>query len=108
MFPRTRRRWLYVINGTIQQAAAVRFAAATVLEPASQFGRAALDELHQQTVTLLSFQSMPRELYDAQAAYNLLSGLGEPRRSIWVLRGPHSPPCRSAVRRDAGRRWRCN
>jgi len=61
----------------IQQAAGVRFAAATVLEPASQFGRAALDELHQQTVTLLSFQSMPRELYDAQAAYNLLSGLGD-------------------------------
>ena len=61
----------------IQQAAAIRFAAATVLEPASQFGRAALDELHQQTVTLLSFQSMPRELYDAQAAYNLLSGLGD-------------------------------
>lgn len=61
----------------VQQAAAVRFAAATVLEPASQFGRPALDELHQQTVTLLSFQSMPRELYDTQIAYNLLSGFGE-------------------------------
>lgn len=61
----------------VQQAAAVRFAAATVLEPASQFGRPALDELHQQTVTLLSFQNMPRELYDTQIAYNLLSGFGE-------------------------------
>ena len=61
----------------LQQAAPVRFAAATVLEPASEFGRAAMDELHQQTVNLLSFQSMPRAIYDAQAAYNLLSGLGE-------------------------------
>jgi aspartate-semialdehyde dehydrogenase len=61
----------------LQQAAPVRFAAATVLEPASEFGRAALDELHQQTVNLLSFQSLPRELYDTQAAYNLLSGMGE-------------------------------
>ena len=61
----------------IQQAAPVRFAAATLLEPASEFGRAAMDELHQQTVNLLSFQSMPRALYDAQVAYNLLSALGE-------------------------------
>ena len=61
----------------LQQAAPVRFAAATVLEPASEFGRAAMDELHQQTVSLLSFQGMPRAVYDAQAAYNLLGGLGE-------------------------------
>jgi aspartate-semialdehyde dehydrogenase len=61
----------------LQQVAAVRFAAATVLEPASEFGRAALDELHQQTVTLLSFQNMPRAIYDTQVAYNMLSGLGE-------------------------------
>jgi aspartate-semialdehyde dehydrogenase len=61
----------------LQQAAPVRFAAATVLEPASEFGRAAMDELHQQTVSLLSFQTMPRAIYDAQAAYNLLAGLGE-------------------------------
>ena len=61
----------------LQQVAPVRFAAATVLEPASEFGRAAMDELHQQTVSLLSFQSMPRAIYDAQAAYNLLAGMGE-------------------------------
>ena len=61
----------------LQQAAPIRFAAATVLQPASEFGRAAMDELHQQTVSLLSFQSLPRAVYDAQAAYNLLSGFGE-------------------------------
>ena len=61
----------------LQQVAPVRFAAATLLEPASEFGRAAMDELHQQTVSLLSFQGMPRAMYDAQVAYNLLSALGE-------------------------------
>jgi aspartate-semialdehyde dehydrogenase len=61
----------------LQQAAPVRSAFATLLLPASEFGRAALDELHQQTVSLLSFQGIPRELYDTQAAYNLLTGLGE-------------------------------
>ena len=68
---------LAVLLERIQQAAPVQFAAATLLEPASEFGRAAMDELHQQTVNLLSFQSMPRAMYDAQVAYNLLSALGE-------------------------------
>ena len=68
---------LALLLGRLQQAAPIHFAAATVLEPASDFGRAAMDELHQQTVSLLSFQSMPRAIYDAQAAYNLLGGLGE-------------------------------
>jgi aspartate-semialdehyde dehydrogenase len=36
-----------------------------------------MDELHQQTVSLLSFQDMPRAIFDAQVAYNLLTGLGE-------------------------------
>jgi aspartate-semialdehyde dehydrogenase len=61
----------------LQQSAPLRFAAATVLTPASEFGRSAMDELHQQTVTLLSFQGLPRAIFDAQVAFNLLSGLGE-------------------------------
>jgi aspartate-semialdehyde dehydrogenase len=61
----------------LQEAAPVRSAAATLLTPASEFGRGAMDELHQQTINLLSFQSLPRAIYDAQMAYNLLSGFGE-------------------------------
>ena len=68
---------LALLLGRLHQAAPVRLAAATVLLPASEFGRAAMDEIHQQTVSLLSFQSLPRAVYDAQAAYNLLAGLGE-------------------------------
>lgn len=61
----------------LQQTAPLRLASATMLAPASEFGRGAMDELHQQTVSLLSFQSIPRAAYDAQAAYNLLPGFGE-------------------------------
>jgi len=61
----------------LQATAPIKFAAVTLLEPASAFGRAAMDELHQQTVSLLSFQGLPRATFDAQAAYNLLTGLGE-------------------------------
>ena len=68
---------LALVLERMQQAVPVRIAFATLLEPASEFGRAALDELHQQTMSLLSFQGLPRNLYDAQAAYNLLAGLGE-------------------------------
>jgi aspartate-semialdehyde dehydrogenase len=50
---------------------------ATVFEPASEHGRAAMDELHQQTVALLSFQPLPRQQYDAQVAFNVLPSLGE-------------------------------
>ena len=50
---------------------------ATVMEPASEYGRKAMDELHQQTVSLLSFHDLPREEYDAQVAFNLLPAMGQ-------------------------------
>jgi aspartate-semialdehyde dehydrogenase len=49
---------------------------ANVFEPASERGRKGLDELHQQTVNLLSFQSLPKDVYDAQVAFNVLQRLG--------------------------------
>jgi aspartate-semialdehyde dehydrogenase len=54
----------------------VKSASATVLEPSSQYGRAAMDELHQQTVALLSFQPLPKDVYDAQAAFNITPVMG--------------------------------
>ncbi|HEX4039020.1 MAG TPA: Asd/ArgC dimerization domain-containing protein [Acidobacteriaceae bacterium] len=59
------------------QDAPLRAAAATVLEPASEYGRAAMDELHQQTVKLLSFQELPRQIYDTQVAFNTTPAFGE-------------------------------
>jgi len=75
---------LAMLMERVQQAAPVRQAAATVLLPASEFGRAAMDELHQQTVNLLSFQSLPKSIFDAQSAYNLLSGFGENAKASLV------------------------
>jgi aspartate-semialdehyde dehydrogenase len=68
---------LALVLERMQQAVPARIVFATLLQPASEYGRAALDELHQQTMSLLSFQGLPRALYDAQAAYNLLAGMGE-------------------------------
>jgi aspartate-semialdehyde dehydrogenase len=67
---------LALVTARIQSRFPIRVAAATVLEPASEHGRAAMDEMHQQTVSLLSFQELPREQYDAQVSFNLLPSLG--------------------------------
>lgn len=50
--------------------------AATVLQPASELGQTGLDELHQQTVSLLSFKDLPQETFDAQTAFNVLAQFG--------------------------------
>jgi aspartate-semialdehyde dehydrogenase len=68
---------LALVAGRLQTKLALTSVAATVMEPASEYGRAAMDELHQQTVNLLSFQTLPREQYDAQVSFNLLPELGE-------------------------------
>lgn len=68
---------LALIAARIQARFPVATLAATVMEPASEHGRAAMDEMHQQTVSLLSFQELPREQYDAQVSFNLLPSLGE-------------------------------
>lgn len=65
-----------VADRLLPQSKAVRLVA-TVLEPASQQGREGLEELHQQTVGTLSFQSLPKDVYDAQVSFNLNAALGE-------------------------------
>jgi aspartate-semialdehyde dehydrogenase len=61
----------------VQKAAKVVRASATVFEPASEHGQKGMDELHQQTVNLLSFQQLPKSVFDAQVAFNMLARYGE-------------------------------
>jgi len=79
---------LGLIMTRLRRLGEVPFASATVLEPASEYGRAAIDELHQQTVALLNFQRLPKEIYDTQVAFNMVSSfvdskvLGKSERQI--------------------------
>ncbi|MBZ5548276.1 MAG: segregation protein B [Acidobacteriia bacterium] len=50
--------------------------AATVFEPASERGQKGMDELHEQTVNLLSFQELPKNVYDIQVAFNMVTRYG--------------------------------
>jgi aspartate-semialdehyde dehydrogenase len=67
---------LALILVRVQRAAAIRSVNATVLEPASEHGRGGMDELHDQTVNLLSFQQMPTTVFGTQVAFNIVAALG--------------------------------
>jgi aspartate-semialdehyde dehydrogenase len=59
-----------------QKAGVIRRAAVTVFEPVSEQGRRGMDELHEQTVNLLSFQQMPTGVFDSQVAFNMIGRYG--------------------------------
>ncbi|MDP8983264.1 MAG: hypothetical protein M3O35_22035 [Acidobacteriota bacterium] len=48
-----------------------------VFEPASERGKPGLDELQQQTAALLSLKKVPKNIFDAQASFNMLPEYGE-------------------------------
>ncbi len=63
-----------------QKAGSIRNVVATAFQPASEQGQRGMDELHQQTVNLLSFQPLPKDIFDAQVAFNMLSRYGQKSR----------------------------
>jgi aspartate-semialdehyde dehydrogenase len=62
---------LALLLARLQKAAPIQLASAIVCEPASEHGRRGLDELHDQTVNLLSLQPMPNAVFGTQIAFNL-------------------------------------
>ena len=64
---------LALLLARLQKAAPVHLASAIICQPASEYGRRGMDELHDQTVNLLSFQQMPTAIFGAQVAFNLFA-----------------------------------
>jgi aspartate-semialdehyde dehydrogenase len=60
-----------------KKAGAIRRTTAVAFEPASEHGQRGMDELHQQTVNLLSFQPLPKDVFDVQVAFNMVSRYGQ-------------------------------
>ena len=54
----------------------LRRAVIQVMVPASEHGTKGVEELQQQTVSLLSFKSLPQAIFDTQAGFNLLARYG--------------------------------
>ncbi len=61
----------------LRKIGTIRRVVTTVFEPASEHGQRGMDELHQQTVNLLSFQPLPKDVFDAQVAFNMVARYGQ-------------------------------
>jgi aspartate-semialdehyde dehydrogenase len=60
-----------------QKVSPIGSAVVTVFEPVSEHGQKGMDELHEQTVNLLSFQQLPKNIFDTQVAFNMVNRYGE-------------------------------
>ena len=70
----------------IQNSFSLESAAVTVLSPASERGSAAVDELQEQTVSLLNFQTVESKIFGGQLAFNLLAEIETARRTEALVR----------------------
>jgi aspartate-semialdehyde dehydrogenase len=61
----------------IARRATIRRSIIHVFEPASERGQRGIDELHQQTVAVLAFKKLKKDVFDSQLAFNLLAQYGE-------------------------------
>lgn len=68
---------LGLILNRVQEDFPVSRAVAHVFEPASERGRRGIEELQHQAVNLLSFKGLPKNVYDSQVAFNLVTQFGE-------------------------------
>ena len=55
----------------IETLSAIELCTATVVQPASAFDQAGVEELAQQTIAVLNIQSVPQEVFERQLAFNL-------------------------------------
>jgi aspartate-semialdehyde dehydrogenase len=56
---------------------AIRRSVIEIFAPASEHGASGVEELQQQTISLLSFKNLPRAVFDTQSAFNLLARYGD-------------------------------
>lgn len=68
---------LALLVGRIHPVFPIARTVVQVFEPASERGRAGIDEMQEQSVALLSFKPLPKAVYDAQVSYSLLPRFGE-------------------------------
>ncbi len=59
----------------IETLSPVELVTATVVQPASEFEQAGVEELAQQTISVLNIKPVPKEIFDRQLAFNLYPAL---------------------------------
>ena len=86
---------LSTLLAPVRRRCGLKEAVVVVLQPASERGEPGIDELYQQTLSLMNFNEMPKKVFGRQLAFNLIPGqLAEEDRNV------------SATRRDIEREVR--
>ncbi len=62
---------IVLILHQIEMLSHIEFCAATVVQPASTFDQAGIEELAQQSIGVLNIQKLPQEIFERQLAFNL-------------------------------------
>jgi aspartate-semialdehyde dehydrogenase len=65
---------LSTVLAALGRGCGVREASAVVLQPVSESGEEGISELYQQTLGLLNFRELPRDVFRRQVAFNLVPG----------------------------------
>jgi len=68
---------LALLLGRLNEQAHIARSVVQVFEPASERGKPGAEEIHQQTLNLLSFKPLPKTMFDAQAAFAMLARYGD-------------------------------
>jgi aspartate-semialdehyde dehydrogenase len=61
----------------LQAGDPIRGSVIQIFAPASEHGAKGVEELQQQTISLLSFKSLPQAVFDSQLSFNMLARYGE-------------------------------
>ncbi len=78
---------LSTLLSPVRRHCGLREAVVVVLQPASEYGEPGIDELYQQSVSLMNFREMPKEIFGRQMAFNLIPGfLAEEAKSASATR----------------------
>ncbi|HEY6842610.1 MAG TPA: Asd/ArgC dimerization domain-containing protein [Thermoanaerobaculia bacterium] len=64
-----------LIMHQIETLSAIELCTATVVQPASEFEQIGVEELAQQTISVLNVHSVPKQVFDRQLAFNLYPAL---------------------------------
>jgi aspartate-semialdehyde dehydrogenase len=78
---------LSTLLAPVRRHCALEEAVVVVLQPASERGEPGIDELYQQSLSLMNFSEMPKEIFGRQLAFNLIPGhLAEEARTVSATR----------------------
>ena len=78
---------LSTLLAPVRRQCGLEEAVVMVLQPASERGQPGIDELYQQTLSLMNFNEMPKKIFGRQLAFNLIPGhLAEEARNVSATR----------------------